>query len=154
VRRPAVAVVLAAAVALGGCGGGETRLSQAPPPVDLQVRAVFAEYTRAMARGDWGTACAHLAPESIEKLRLAAGKLARIPPNTCPAVLRLVVRSSSARDRARLREIASTARVRRVLVGDDGAFISWWAVLDGKRVPVAQALRRVGRDYRLVSITR
>jgi hypothetical protein len=141
-------------VLAAGCGNGEIKLEPAPPDVDRAVRRLFATYTNAIATRDFRTACQQLEPDSIDRMRRGAERLVPVPPRECPALLGLLTRNATPKDQAGLVEVSRTARVRRVFVSEKGPIISWTALVKGKRVPVAQAVKRVRGEYKLVAVSR
>src|SRR4051812_15158383 len=99
-----------AVVALAGCGGGGAP-GRVPDAVAREVRGVFADYTAAMGAQDYETACRHLAPESIAKLRKDVAAVRRDAPAACPAVLRLLYDAATPRERREVGEVARTVHV-------------------------------------------
>jgi len=142
-----VVVVVLAAVAVPGCGGGD----EASP--EAQVRAVFGEYNAALADGDYGAACERLAPETVAKLDQNAARLGIGTGGGCAATLERVVDRAAAQGEIRLDEVAETARVKQVTVTGDAAVIEWSAVYDGRRVPISQSARRVDGSWKLVDVS-
>jgi hypothetical protein len=152
----AAVLLVAAAVLLAGCGGGGKEAVPAPPAVDRAVRAMFADYTRAMRDGDYARACRHLAPETVAGLRDDARRLSAAPPRTCAGMLAMVTRSGTADQRRQLAQVTRTARIDGVYTAEreDAAIIAWAATVDGERLPIQQPARRVGGRWRLVGASK
>lgn len=153
IRVGAATLALLAALA-AGCGGDD----DAPPPVPVdpaverEVRAVFDDYTRAMAAGDHAAACGHLAPRSVEALRVEAREFG-LSARECPALLDARRARAGEAGREVLEEIARTVRVDGVFEApeaDDAVSIAWVAEIEGTETPVQQFAERVDGEWKLV----
>src|SRR4051812_22214655 len=102
-RRASAGLACAAALlAAGGCGDDAPKTTAAPATVDRQVRRLFADYTHAVAARDFATACSHLTPDSISRMRTDALKYLKQVPRACPALFRFLSLSASRSSRQQL----------------------------------------------------
>jgi hypothetical protein len=111
------------------------------------AETVFRTYLRAVADGDFATACALNAPETNQRL---IDELSRrgTPVSTCEqAIAALYAGSGVAQGAA---TIADTLSVERVDVDGDAATVSWSVEVSGRRPVVTNALRRVDGQWRLL----
>jgi hypothetical protein len=111
------------------------------------VETVFRTYLRAVADGDFATACALNAPETNQRL---LDELARrgTPAPTCEkAIATLYAGSGVAQGAA---TIADTLSVERVDVDGDAASVAWSVEVSGRRPVVTNALRRIDGRWRLL----
>jgi Domain of unknown function (DUF4440) len=111
------------------------------------VETVFRTYLRAVADGDFTTACSLNAPETNQRL---LDELARrgTPAGTCEqAIAALYAGSGVAQGAA---TIANTLSVERVDVDGDAATVSWSVEVSGRRPVVTNTLRRVDGQWRLL----
>jgi hypothetical protein len=111
------------------------------------VETVFRTYLRAVADGDFATACALNAPETNQRL---LDELARrgTPATTCEeAIARLYAGSGVAQG---AETIANTLAVRSVDVTGDAATVAWSVEVSGRRPVVTNMLRRVDGQWRLL----
>ncbi len=125
----------------------------APAPGDgpvaerAAVETVFRTYLRAVADGDFATACTLNAPETNQRL---LDELARrgTPASTCEqAIATLYAGAGVAQGAA---TIADTLSVQRVDVDGDAATVAWSVEVSGQRQVVTNALRRVDGLWRLL----
>jgi predicted lipid-binding transport protein (Tim44 family) len=175
--RAALAAAAAACAALAGCGTGTpspapppsaAAAGPAPPaatppappstaalptPGDgsaadrAAVETVFRTYLRAVADGDFATACGLNAPETNQRL---LDELARrgTPVPTCEqAIATLYAGAGVAQGAA---TIADTLSVQRVDVDGDAATVAWSVEVSGQRPVATNALRRVDGLWRLL----
>src|SRR4051794_37980471 len=111
------------------------------------VETVFRTYLRAVADGDFATACALNAPETNQRLIDELTKRGT-PVSTCEqAIAALYAGSGVAQGAA---SIADTLSVERVDVDGDAATVSWSVEVSGRRPVVTNALRRVDGQWRLL----
>jgi hypothetical protein len=111
------------------------------------VETVFRTYLRAVADGDFATACGLNAPETNQRL---LDELARrgTPASTCEqAIATLYAGAGVAQGAA---TIADTLSVQRVDVDGDAATVAWSVEVSGQRPVVTNALRRVDGQWRLL----
>ena len=111
------------------------------------VETVFRTYLRAVADGDFATACSLNAPETNQRL---LDELARrgTPAPTCEqAIATLYAGAGVAQGAA---TIADTLAVQRVDVDGDAATVAWSVEVSGRRPVVTNALRRVDGQWRLL----
>jgi len=111
------------------------------------VETVFRTYLRAVADGDFATACGLNAPETNQRL---LDELARrgTPAPTCEqAIATLYAGAGVAQGAA---TIADTLAVQRVDVDGDAATVAWSVEVSGRRPVVTNALRRVDGQWRLL----
>jgi predicted lipid-binding transport protein (Tim44 family) len=111
------------------------------------VETVFRAYLRAVADGDFTTACGLNAPETNQRL---LDELARrgTPAPTCEqAIATLYAGAGVAQGAA---TIADTLSVQRVDVDGDAATVAWSVEVSGRRPVVTNALRRVDGQWRLL----
>ena len=111
------------------------------------VETVFRTYLRAVADGDFTTACGLNAPETNQRL---LDELARrgTPAPTCEqAIATLYAGAGVAQGAA---TIADTLSVQRVDVDGDAATVAWSVEVSGRRPLVTNALRRVDGQWRLL----
>jgi predicted lipid-binding transport protein (Tim44 family) len=111
------------------------------------AETVFRTYLRAVADGDFATACRLNAPETNQRL---IDELSRrgTPVSTCEqAIAALYAGSGVAQGAA---TIADTLSVERVDVDGDAATVSWSVEVSGRRPVVTNALRRVDGQWRLL----
>jgi Domain of unknown function (DUF4440) len=111
------------------------------------AETVFRTYLRAVADGDFATACALNAPETNQRLIDELTKRGT-PVSTCEqAIAALYAGSGVAQGAA---SIADTLSVERVDVDGDAATVSWSVEVSGRRPVVTNALRRVDGQWRLL----
>jgi hypothetical protein len=111
------------------------------------AETVFRAYLRAVADGDFATACALNAPETNQRL---LDELARrgTPAPTCEkAIAALYAGAGVAQGAA---TIANTLSVQRVDVDGDTATVAWSVEVSGQRPVVTNVLRRVDGQWRLL----
>jgi hypothetical protein len=108
---------------------------------------VFRTYLRAVADGDFATACALNAPETNQRL---LDELARrgTPAPTCETAIATLYAGSGVAQGAAT--IADTLSVERVDVDGDAATVAWSVEVSGRRPVVTNALRRVDGQWRLL----
>src|SRR3954451_19522206 len=95
-RAAGAAIVCAGLLlAAGGCGGDTQKTTPAPAGVERQVRRLFGDYTHAVATRDFATACSHLTPDSIARMRTDALKYLNQVPRACPALFRYLSQTAS-----------------------------------------------------------
>jgi len=111
------------------------------------VETVFRTYLRAVADGDFATACALNAPETNQRL---LDELARrgTPAPTCETAIATLYAGSGVAQGAAT--IADTLSVERVDVDGDAATVAWSVEVTGRRPVVTNALRRVDGQWRLL----
>ena len=111
------------------------------------VETVFRTYLRAVADGDFATACTLNAPETNQRL---IDELARrgTPAPTCEAAIAALYAGSGVAQGAAT--IADTLSVERVDVDGDAATVAWSVEVAGKRPVITNALRRVDGQWRLL----
>ena len=111
------------------------------------AETVFRTYLRAVADGDFTTACALNAPETNQRL---LDELARrgTPAPTCEDAIAILYAGSGVAQGAAT--IADTLQVDRVDVDGDAATVAWSVEVSGRRPVVSNALRRVDGQWRLL----
>ena len=111
------------------------------------VETVFRTYLRAVADGDFATACALNAPETNQRL---LDELARrgTPAPTCETAIATLYAGSGVAQGAAT--IADTLSVERVDVDGDAATVAWSVEVSGRRPVVTNALRRIDGQWRLL----
>jgi hypothetical protein len=111
------------------------------------VETVFRTYLRAVADGDFATACTLNAPETNQRL---LDELARrgTPATSCEAAIAALYAGSGVAQGAA--SIADTVSVERVDVDGDAATVAWSVEVAGKRPVVTNALRRIDGQWRLL----
>jgi len=125
----------------------------APAPGDgsaadrAAVETVFRTYLRAVANGDFTTACGLNAPETNQRL---LDELARrgTPEPTCERAIETLYAGAGVAQGAAT--IANTLTVARVDVDGDAATVAWSVEVSGRRPLVTNALRRVDGQWRLL----
>jgi hypothetical protein len=111
------------------------------------VETVFRTYLRAVADGDFATACGLNAPETNQRI---LDELARrgTPAPTCEqAIATLYAGAGVAQGAA---TIADTLSVQRVDVDGEAATVAWSVEVSGRRPVVTNALRRIDGQWRLL----
>ena len=111
------------------------------------AETVFRTYLRAVADGDFATACTLNAPETNQRL---LDELARrgTPAASCEAAIAALYAGSGVAQGAA--SIADTLSVERVDVDGDAATVAWSVEVAGKRPVVTNALRRIDGQWRLL----
>jgi hypothetical protein len=111
------------------------------------AETVFRTYLRAVADGDFATACSLNAPETNQRL---LDELARTgtPAPTCEAAIAALYAGSGVAQGAAA--IADTLAVERVDVDGDAATVAWSVEVAGRRPVVTNALRRIDGQWRLL----
>jgi predicted lipid-binding transport protein (Tim44 family) len=150
---PTAEVPTATAAATGSSGPASVAPVASPAPGNgpagdrAAVETVFRTYLRAVADGDFATACSLNAPETNQRL---LDELARrgTPAATCEqAIAALYAGSGVAQGAA---TIANTLSIERVDVDGDAATVAWSVEVSGRRPVVTNALRRVDGQWRLL----
>ncbi len=111
------------------------------------VETVFRTYLRAVADGDFATACALNAPETNQRLLDELARRGTRAPSCEAAIATLYAGSGVAQGAA---TIADTLSVERVDVDGDAATVAWSVEVSGRRPVVTNALRRVDGQWRLL----
>jgi predicted lipid-binding transport protein (Tim44 family) len=148
---PAAEVPTATAAATGSPASVTPVASPAPGNGSAADRAavetVFRTYLRAVADGDFATACSLNAPETNQRL---LDELARrgTPAATCEQAIAVLYAGSGVAQGAAT--IASTLSIERVDVDGDAATVAWSVEVSGRRPVVTNALRRVDGQWRLL----
>ena len=111
------------------------------------AETVFRTYLRAVADGDFATACTLNAPETNQRL---LDELARrgTPAPTCETAIATLYAGSGVAQGAAT--IADTLRVERVDVDGDAATVAWSVEVSSRRPVVTNALRRIDGQWRLL----
>lgn len=111
------------------------------------AETVFRTYLRAVADGDFATACALNAPETNQRL---IDELARqgTAAATCEDAIAALYAGSGVAEGAA--SIADTLAVERVDVDGDAATVAWSVEVAGRRPVVNNALRRIDGQWRLL----
>jgi predicted lipid-binding transport protein (Tim44 family) len=152
-RTPAAKTPTATAPATGPSGAVSVAPVASPAPGNgpaadrAGAETVFRAYLRAVADGDFATACSLNAPETNQRL---LDELARrgTPAATCEqAIAALYAGSGVAQGAA---TIANTLSIERVDVDGDAATVAWSVEVSGRRPVVTNALRRVDGQWRLL----
>src|SRR3954471_2011032 len=139
-RAPPVWLAPVAPVTAPAPGNGST-------PDRAAAETVFRTYLRAVANGDFATACTLNAPETNQRL---LDELARrgTPAASCEAAIAALYAGSGVAQGAA--SIADTVAVERVDVDGDAATVAWSVEVAGKRPVVTNALRRIDGQWRLL----
>jgi hypothetical protein len=161
-RISALAVVLCA---LAGCGGGASsedagssggqkdaaadNVNLRTGPARDRIEEMFKVYREALVEGDYVTACARLAPESVEALQRNVKKNG-VEEDSCAETLEAVYDSVPDEQRRVLVEVSRRARIERVVVARDRAVLVWSTVADGEPVKLRHAARRIGEEWKLI----
>jgi hypothetical protein len=134
------ATVLATTVAVAAPGAG-------PAADRVAAETVFRTYLRAVADGDFATACSLNAPETNRRL---LDELARrgTPASGCEQAIATLYAGAGVAEGAAT--IADTLQVQRVDVTGDAATVAWSVEVSGQRPLVTNALRRVDGQWRLL----
>jgi len=113
----------------------------------VAAETVFRSYLRAVAAGDFATACALNAPETNQRL---LDELARrgTPAPTCEKAIATLYAGSGVAEGAAA--IANTLSVQSVDVDGDAATVAWSVEVSGQRPVVTNALRRIDGQWRLL----
>lgn len=111
------------------------------------AEAVFRTYLRAVADGDFATACTLNAPETNQRL-LDEHARRGTPATSCEAAIAALYAGSGVAQGAA--SIADTLSVERVDVDGDAATVAWSVEVAGKRPVVTNALRRIDGQWRLL----
>jgi len=111
------------------------------------AETVFRAYLRAVADGDFATACTLNAPETNQRL---LDELARngTPAPSCEAAIAALYAGSGVAQGAAA--IADTLQVERIDVAGDAATVAWSVEVAGRRPVVTNALRRIDGQWRLL----
>jgi hypothetical protein len=132
--------VLATTVAVAAPGVG-------PAADRVAAETVFRTYLRAVADGDFATACSLNAPETNQRL---LDELARrgTPASGCEHAIATLYAGAGVAEGAAT--IADSLQVQRVDVTGDAATVAWSVEVSGQRPLVTNALRRVDGQWRLL----
>jgi hypothetical protein len=132
--------VLATTVAVAAPGAG-------PAADRVAAETVFRTYLRAVADGDFATACSLNAPETNQRL---LDELARrgTPASGCEQAIATLYAGAGVAEGAAT--IADSLQVQRVDVTGDAATVAWSVEVSGQRPLVTNALRRVDGQWRLL----
>ena len=111
------------------------------------AETVFRTYLRAVADGDFATACTLNAPETNQRLLDELARRGTPAPSCETAIATLYAGSGVAQGAA---TIADTLRVERVDVAGDAATVAWSVEVSSRRPVVTNALRRIDGRWRLL----
>ena len=111
------------------------------------AETVFRTYLRAVADGDFATACTLNAPETNQRLLDELARRGTPAPSCETAIATLYAGSGVAQGAA---TIADTLRVERVDVDGDAATVAWSVEVSSRRPVVTNALRRIDGQWRLL----
>jgi len=111
------------------------------------AETVFRAYLRAVADGDFATACTLNAPETNQRLLDELARRGTPAPSCETAIATLYAGSGVAQGAA---TIADTLRVERVDVDGDAATVAWSVEVSSRRPVVTNALRRIDGQWRLL----
>ncbi|MGZ8750334.1 MAG: hypothetical protein ACXWYP_05565 [Pseudonocardia sp.] len=111
------------------------------------AETVFRTYLRAVADGDFATACTLNAPETNQRLLDELARRGTAAPSCETAIATLYAGSGVAQGAA---TIADTLRVERVDVAGDAATVAWSVEVSSRRPVVTNALRRIDGQWRLL----
>jgi hypothetical protein len=111
------------------------------------AETVFRTYLRAVADGDFATACTLNAPETNQRLLDELARRGTPAPSCETAIATLYAGSGVAQGAA---TIADTLRVERVDVDGDAATVAWSVEVSSRRPVVTNALRRIDGRWRLL----
>jgi hypothetical protein len=161
----AVAALLAL---LAGCGGGDDGGSKGAAkkkPVDTaagdvrlrrgpataRIREMFKVYNEATASHDFGTACARLAPESVDAM-LAELKGKGIEESSCVGGLTRIYDIVPDKQRRLLDDATRNARIRALDVNGKKAKIDWTTRVNGRRLTLTHGARMIGDEWKMVDV--
>jgi len=111
------------------------------------AETVFRTYLRAVADGDFATACTLNAPETNQRLLDELARRGTPAPSCETAIATLYAGSGVAQGAA---TIADTLRVERVDVDGDTATVAWSVEVSSRRPVITNALRRIDGQWRLL----
>ena len=111
------------------------------------AETVFRTYLRAVADGDFATACTLNAPETNQRLLDELTRRGTPAPSCETAIATLYAGSGVAQGAA---TIADTLRVERVDVDGDAATVAWSVEVSSRRPVVTNALSRIDGRWRLL----
>ena len=111
------------------------------------AETVFRTYLRAVADGDFATACTLNAPETNQRLLDELARRGTPAPSCETAIATLYAGSGVAQGAA---TIADTLRVERVDVDGDAATVAWSVEVSSRRPVVTNALHRINGQWRLL----
>jgi hypothetical protein len=134
--------------AFASCGGeaGENRDHTA------ELRAAFDEYNDALETRDWESACEHMAPESIAKLRDSVRALSDASPaKECSKLWdKLYTDAGEELADELIGEMVKTAKLDRVDVKGETATLNWHYTEEGERRSVSQRARTIDGKWKLI----
>ena len=148
--------------ALAGCGGADedkpkqtsadaafhnARLRHGTP--QSRIREMFKVYSKAVLARDFGTACARLAPESVDFM-LAQLKGAGVTETGCEDAMARVYDSLSRKQVVILDAVARTGRLRKIELHGTTAKLEETATANGRRVYTTHGARKIGEEWKLV----
>lgn len=164
----ATAAALLVLLALGGCGGGgdggsnggakkkqvdaaagDARLHEGP--ATARIREMFKVYNEATARRDFPTACARLAPESVDAM-LTELKGKGIEESSCVGALTHIYDIVPDKQRKLLDDAARNARILALHVSGKKAKIDWATRVNGKRLTLTHGARMIGDEWKMVDV--
>jgi hypothetical protein len=161
-----IACLVAGLCALAGCGGGsgddvprqtsadaaahDPRLRHGTP--QSRIREMYKVYSRAILDRDFGTACARLAPESVDAM-LKKLKRAGITETGCEDAMARIYKVAPKEQVEILDAVARTYRVRRIELHGSSATLEETASARGQRVLTTHGARRIGEEWKLVDTT-
>lgn len=171
-RMKLMPLVLLVSLALFACGGDDepsepaatktpaAQATEAPAEGDAggeeAVRAMFDAYTKALGDRDWETACAHLAPETTDKLKTNVAQLGvtEDAPEDCEGLMDLLYDTIDKDPTAKktIDDITKSAKVKQVKITGESASVSWSALVNGTETPVTQTARIIDGEWKLIDV--
>lgn len=164
-------VVLLLSLTLFACGGDDepTQASSTPAPAATEeatqqaqsgggeegVRGMFTSYTKALGDRDWDEACAHLAPETTEKLQQNIKQLGIADaPTDCAGLMNTLYDTIDKDPTAKktIDDITASAEVDKVTITGESASVSWSATVNGQDTPVTQSARIIDGAWKLIDV--
>jgi len=122
---------------------------------EAEVRAMFTDYTKALAARDWDEACEHLAPETTDKLKANVTQLGLTDaPDDCEGLMDALYTQIDKDPTAKktIDGITQTAKISSVKVAGDTATVSWSAKVNGTDTPVTQTARKIDGEWKLIDV--
>ena len=116
---------------------------------------MFDDYREALGARDWDEACAHLAPETTEKLQANIKQLGVTdPPDDCAELMDVLYTQIDKDPTAKktIDDITKSAKVSEVKINGENASVSWSAKVNGVDTPVTQSARIIDGEWKLIDV--
>jgi hypothetical protein len=167
--------LLLVVLVLAGCGGGgdddqpESQSTPAPQATtageeataaaegdgEQAVMDMFDNYRAALIARDWDKACAHLAPETTEKLQENIKTLGVTdPPDECTELMGTLYETidKDPTTKKTIDDVTRSAKVTDIKIDGEKASISWSAKVNGVDTPVTQSARIIDGEWKLIDV--